>query len=58
MSKSMYNGLSIDYWRNSKTLLSKVLIDEKGKIEDLDSHLMIDFANKFLGGGVMNMGMV
>ena len=54
----MYDGLDIDHWRGSKTSLSECVIDDTGWIEDLDSHLMIDFANKYIGGGVMNQGMV
>ena len=58
MPRAMYNSLNIDYCRNSKKPLLKAEIDDKGCIEDLDSHLMVDFANRFIGGGVMNMGMV
>ena len=39
--------------------LSDIKIDEESKIEDLDDkNLKIDFANEYIGGGVLNFGCV
>lgn len=38
--------------------MSGVRCESERLIEDLDSHLQIDFANKFAGGGVFNSGCV
>jgi len=39
-------------------MLCEVEIREEGKIEEAENTLMIDFANKYIGGGVMDSGMV
>ncbi|KAM7381471.1 hypothetical protein PAMA_012354 [Pampus argenteus] len=46
-------------WKSSKTLLSKLHITCEGTIED-DGYgmLQVDFANKFVGGGVTSSGLV
>lgn len=54
----MYNSMDAAYWENLGDPLTQVTVSGEGKIEDLDDHLMVDFANKYIGGGVMNMGMV
>ena len=42
-----------------KVRLSEIIIDEESKIEDLDDNcLKIDFANQYIGGGVLNFGCV
>ena len=58
MPKTQYNFLHALHWGNCKDKLCEAEIREEGKIEDAEDTLMIDFANKFAGGGVMNMGMV
>ncbi|XP_017288696.1 poly(ADP-ribose) glycohydrolase isoform X2 [Kryptolebias marmoratus] len=46
-------------WKSSKTLLTKLHITCEGTIED-DGYgmLQVDFANKFVGGGVIGSGLV
>ncbi|XP_054605219.2 poly(ADP-ribose) glycohydrolase isoform X3 [Nothobranchius furzeri] len=46
-------------WKSSKTLLTKLHITCEGTIED-DGYgmLQVDFANKFVGGGVIGAGLV
>lgn len=50
--------MDLEFWKKSSKKLSSVKIDGSWRIEDFDDHIMIDFANWFLGGGVMNMGLV
>jgi len=38
--------------------MTKVTIKDNGFVEDEDDALIVDFANKYLGGGVMNKGYV
>ena len=38
--------------------LSKVIIECEKKIEDIDEGIKVDFANKFIGGGVLSRGCV
>lgn len=46
-------------WKSSETLLTKLHITCEGTIED-DGHgmLQVDFANRFVGGGVTSSGLV
>lgn len=47
-------------WENSDVCLSrtKFHVDSKGKIEDGHGMLQVDFANRFVGGGVLGHGCV
>ncbi len=53
-----YDKLTIEHWLGSKKRLTKMEIREKGSIEDCHNSLLVDFANKYLGGGVMEHGAV
>ncbi|CAI2366239.1 unnamed protein product [Moneuplotes crassus] len=58
ISELDYDNLENDVWSNSDTTLTSVFFDEKGRIEEDEGSLMVDFANKFIGGGCMNHGCV
>lgn len=45
-------------FRDSKKPLRKPLVQCSGTIEDCMGALQLDFANKYLGGGVLNYGCV
>ncbi|UJR36597.1 hypothetical protein I4U23_029317 [Adineta vaga] len=45
-------------WTESKEPLCKIHITKNKTIEDMDGLLQVDFANKYIGGGVMNEGCV
>ena len=47
---------SLPVWSSSKKLLSKLHLDSEGKIEDADGFLQADFANSYIGGGVLRSG--
>lgn len=47
----------INYWAGSTEPLSEVVMKE-GSIQEAHGSLQIDFANKYLGGGVLNTGCV
>ena len=46
------------FWEGSKEGLSKVIILDDGAIEGRKGAIQVDFANKFLGGGVLDSGCV
>ena len=49
----------LDSWKFSPKPMTKVKTLDKGKIEEyIKNTIQLDFANKFLGGGVLNTGMV
>ncbi|CAI2366395.1 unnamed protein product [Moneuplotes crassus] len=54
----IYDNLENDIWANSDTTLASVFFDDQGKIEDEEGSLMVDFANKYIGGGCMKLGCV
>jgi len=45
-------------WMNSKMNLCDVIIDKGMYIEDCENMLQVDFANSYLGGGVLRAGCV
>mmetsp|Transcript_18958 Transcript_18958/g.73043 ORF Transcript_18958/g.73043 Transcript_18958/m.73043 type:complete len:644 (+) Transcript_18958:1-1932(+) len=45
-------------WENSEALLREVKVVKKGLIEEFNDTLQADFANKFIGGGVLGRGCV
>ncbi|CAF0733871.1 unnamed protein product [Adineta steineri] len=45
-------------WSNSKTGLSQLCLTKEKKIEDIKNVLQVDFANKYIGGGVLGSGCV
>jgi len=45
-------------WINSKMPICNVIIDKSKLIEDCEDMLQVDFANKYLGGGVLRAGCV
>jgi len=45
-----------DQWKNSQQKLLNLKIQPTGKIEETQGAIEIDFANKFLGGGVIKKG--
>lgn len=48
-----YNGIDEDFLARSSQKLTNVKIKATGSVEDEDDALIVDFANKYLGGGVM-----
>ena len=55
-----YPGSSTDIgrWINCQQLLQEIEIDCEHKIEDAKDSVEVDFANRFLGGGVLGKGAV
>jgi poly(ADP-ribose) glycohydrolase len=47
-----------DYWKNSDILLGPVKTNPDGLIEEASGTLQVDFANEFIGGGVLAHGNV
>lgn len=45
-------------FKNSNKPIRKPLVRSKGTIEDCKGALQVDFANKYIGGGVLNHGCV
>ena len=45
-------------WENSKEKLGRVSLKTKGSIEEENGSFQVDFANKFIGGGVLGYGCV
>ncbi|CAF0883065.1 unnamed protein product [Didymodactylos carnosus] len=45
-------------WGNSSNTLCKIHLTKNKTIEDMHGFLQVDFANKYIGGGVMNHGCV
>ncbi|GMR52009.1 hypothetical protein PMAYCL1PPCAC_22204, partial [Pristionchus mayeri] len=56
-SRQTWNGEHEEYgsWNDK---LSDLVVTSEGLIEDMEGCLQVDFANKFIGGGVMRMGAV
>lgn len=48
----------MEYWSSSTVPLCKFDIDSNGVIEESDGSLQVDFANEFIGGGVLQQGNV
>ena len=48
----------IEGWKNCRQILQNVQMDNIHKIEDAKDSVEVDFANKFLGGGVLGQGAV
>ena len=59
-SRKSFRDSQLPNWRKSTALLKDLRIDSRGKIEDLSNigMLEIDFANAFVGGGVLGHGCV
>lgn len=45
-------------WSYERAPLTPLTVDEEGFIEDAEAHLQADFANRYLGGGVLSGGCV
>ncbi|EEB20414.1 polyA glycohydrolase, putative [Pediculus humanus corporis] len=45
-------------WDKTSVALTSLTVDAKGKIEDQNGFLQMDFANKYVGGGVLGRGCV
>ncbi len=45
-------------WKDSKEPLTALETTDKGAIEDAHGCLQVDFANEYIGGGVLGMGNV
>jgi poly(ADP-ribose) glycohydrolase len=45
-------------WELSNKPIKKIIIESQGKIEDSSALLHVDFANQYIGGGVLNGGRV
>lgn len=52
------NKLDMTFFRDSEKRIRVPFIDSKNKIEDITGAVQLDFANKYLGGGVLNHGCV
>ena len=53
-----YERLNTKYWLSSKNPMQPITIKEKGGIEAVKNGILVDFANKYLGGAVLRKGAV
>lgn len=51
-------GKNLPQWTSSLQPLPRLHVDSEGLIEETQGFLQVDFANKFLGGGVLGLGCV
>ncbi len=49
---------NVEAWAHDPSPLTDLAVAEDGVIEDAEGHLQADFANKYLGGGVLSGGCV
>lgn len=49
---------SVDNWCSPDVPLCQLEVKDKGKIEDSPGALQVDFANEYIGGGVLGCGQV
>lgn len=47
-----------DAWATDSSPLAPLAVDDAGSIEDAEAHRQVDFANRYLGGGVLSGGCV
>ena len=46
-----------DYWlQNTKPMSQKIVLDNTTRIEEQPNSTIVDFANKFIGGGALTHG--
>ena len=57
-SKERVHELNDEYWANNDLPLCSVKIMDDSLVEDNEGTLMVDFANRYIGGGVMRKGSV
>jgi hypothetical protein len=50
--------LDANFWRNHHSKISPIIIDNENPIENLADSLIVDFANKFIGGAALSFGAV
>jgi len=53
-----HGSVNLDFWKNSTKPLRNCVIKDKGSIEDEDDAIQVDFANRCIGGGVLDSGCV
>ena len=58
LAKDKYKKMDDKFFGNWAKKLSKATVKSLGFVEDEDDALITDFANKYMGGGVMNRGYV
>lgn len=60
ISRRYVNPKEFPKWSHSDVLVSRggLTVDDSGTIEDATGKLQVDFANKYLGGGVLGHGCV
>lgn len=49
---------SLEYWKKSEIPLGAFEVHASGVIEEHDGALQVDFANEYIGGGVLQQGNV
>jgi poly(ADP-ribose) glycohydrolase len=49
---------NVEAWAHDPSPLTDLVVEATGTIEDAEGHLQADFANKYLGGGVLTGGCV
>lgn len=56
-SKAEYElMMTTEYWQKRREPLEVPKIDDKSRMEDQSDSVVVDFANKFIGGGVLTYG--
>jgi len=55
---SVHGNCTMEGWSTCEEVLSEVEVRASGKIEDADGAIKVDFANMYLGGGVLGAGRV
>lgn len=55
---TLQGNIDEKFWESCKDPLSKVIVVDDGGIEERVGAIQVDFANKYLGGGVLDSGCV
>jgi len=53
-----HGTVNLDFWKQSTKPLRNCVIKDKGSIEDENDAIQVDFANRCIGGGVLDSGCV
>lgn len=57
--KSKIHGdIDVRFWESNKTQMKDCIIKDTGKLEGEDDSIQVDFANRMIGGGVLDGGCV
>jgi len=58
LKPKVHGNINLEFWKESMKPLRNCVIKDKGSIEDEDDAIQVDFANRCIGGGVLDSGCV